>query len=185
MYTIYNPMNFTEGMRRLSLVIGVLGALCGLWTSYLIGSDLIGRITERRNFQALASSKFVVKEIAYMKSIPAPHKGEFIPSTPPDNTGVPPGFRIDSPWYYYEAQAALSGASEGWKMNRDGIKTLTFLSDGTLYTIEKQDGVKLYDRTSPSIAEYLFVLPWPLIGFALPWGILTLVSWVISGFIKT
>lgn len=55
-------MNVKEGVRRLALFLGVLGAVLGLFVSYLVLRDVLGATARYKAFELLAKSDAVQQE---------------------------------------------------------------------------------------------------------------------------
>jgi hypothetical protein len=77
---------------------------------------------------------------------------------------------------------AMPFASE---LNTGDVKTINWIK-GMSYTIESietEDGQILYPTPAPSRWLYVFAAILPLLGFALPWGLIRAVGWVGAGFV--
>ncbi len=182
---LYFPaMNAREGMRRLGLAMGALGACIGLFLAYEQGSVLLNHRSRHEAFQQLASMPIVQSELAAVNAaVAAKPKEEEPPGWKP--VAPPKGYKFEGPWVYYSALAALSGSTDGWPVGKDGIATLYF-DNKILTAIEKDTGERFYDNTEPpSFSDYLEVIMLPIVGFLLPWGAISLLTWIGAGFFKT
>jgi hypothetical protein len=82
----------------------------------------------------------------------------------------------------FNLEYAVPIASE---INTDEIKTINW-GMGKNYDIESleiEDGTTIYPTALPSRWIYLFAVILPVIGFALPWGLIRSVQWVATGFL--
>jgi hypothetical protein len=73
------------------------------------------------------------------------------------------------------------------EVNAGGIKTINW-AKGWAYTVESietEDGQTLYPTPAPSRWLYLLAAICPVLGFALPWGLIRAVGWVGAGFLAT
>ena len=61
-------MNAKEGMRRVGLVAGVLGACVGSYVSYTYSVALLEQRHQHEEFQSLASSPVVRQEVLFLKN---------------------------------------------------------------------------------------------------------------------
>jgi hypothetical protein len=102
-------------------------------------------------------------------------KDDFADIAKPLPAGVPTKFSAA------EMNEAMPFASE---LNTGDVKTINWIK-GMSYTIESietVDGQSLYPKPPPSRWLYLFAAILPLLGFALPWGLVRAVGWVGAGF---
>lgn len=161
-------MNAKEGMRRVGLVAGVLGACVGSYVSYTYSVALLDQRHQHEEFQSLASSPVVRKAVLFLKNYPAVVK-DYTPSS-------------DNP---FDAIDALFGSADGWRIDEGGIKKIYFGPNKDLKAIEKDDGATVYTTSSPPLSSYLLVLVPPVLGFLLPWGSLAVLTWIGTGFFQS
>jgi len=204
-------MSLQEGVRRLGLVAGTLGACAGAAFSIVQLSDLRHREARHAAFQHLAQSPAVQKQVTTIKSLAIPTSGTPDYATLAKQVGgavhssapitPPPGYTLDSrptPDIFNQidasqkakaveaAESALAGSTDGWWVVRDDISKIYF--DGrtkSISRIDTIDGQKLNDEAAPSTVDYLVLLAFPLAGFLLPWGLFKTAAWVGAGFAKT
>jgi hypothetical protein len=69
-------MNVKEGMRRLALLIGILGAAIGCFASYVVSRDTLSARERHRAFEQLATSDVVQQE---RKALQEEHESWFRP----------------------------------------------------------------------------------------------------------
>jgi hypothetical protein len=65
--------------------------------------------------------------------------------------------------------------------NREGIKSVTF-SDGEITLIELVNGHLMSRATPEPFYNYFLESTFPVIGFVVPWSLLKLLVWIVSGF---
>jgi hypothetical protein len=144
-------MNFREGMRRIGLTVGVMGALVTAFTAFgLFFSDL----TDHRKVQAefdsllkLPTTQVVVKTTAKNKTASA----------------------------YGEIQGHPQGIKQFWVDEKSEI-----------VWFEMDDGRTIMRTNRPtSLFWYLLYPPIVGVGFVVPWGVVHLVTWIVSGFIRS
>jgi hypothetical protein len=188
-------MNVTEGMRRLGLVVGVLGCSTGAVVAYTQLQSLLAQRGQYKSFQALVSSPTVKKEIDRMKG-----GTKDLPPPPAGYTLVTPAPQIPEtlPPDFFDWEAALCGEANGWKVNKKGIGAIHFHGNGPLSRfggipcakgtaseismIETEDGQKVYRTDPPSFWAYLLLPVFPVLGFLLPWGAIKTLTWIGVGF---
>jgi len=159
-------MNAKEGMRRLGLVAGVLGASVGSYISY----DQLRTLLEQRHryqeFQSLALSPVVRAEVL----------------SPRDSDG--PLDKLER-----ELQAEYPSKVESnhcWLLiYRGGIRSVYRGPNGDFQAIEKDDGTVIYPGSNPPHRAYLLALVPPALGFLLPWGSLAVLTWIGTGFFQS
>jgi hypothetical protein len=207
-------MNVREGMRRLGLVVGVLGAGAGTVVAY---TQLQSRLAERaqyKTFQSLVSSTVVQKEIGFLKRNPVkpgapnqqqsqqpePAGGDWFQRNAPKPFVPPRPDQWEGPAPDYSQIAALVGSSNGWKVNKGGVRAIHFwgstqekvnsrlagdVSAADISDIETDDGQKVYRTDPPGFRSYLLILVFPVVGFFLPWGALKTLTWIGLGFFQS
>jgi hypothetical protein len=161
-------MNAKEGMRRLGLVAGVLGACVGSYISYELLHPLLEQRHQHKEFQSLASSPVVRRAVLFLKNYPAVVK-DYTPAS-------------DNP---LDALDALFGSADGWRIDEGGIKKIYFGPNQELKSIEKENGATVYTTSSPPLSSYLLALVPPVLGFLLPWGSLAVLTWIGTGFFQS
>jgi hypothetical protein len=164
-------MNFKEGMRRLALVAGALGACVGAYISYVEMNSLSTQRARHNEFQSLLSTPAVQRELRFLKN------------ELPKAKDPAPAFKYahhGQDWF--DAAAAIDGATDGWVIKEAGVGKIYFGSHEEVNCISTEDGLRLYPTESPSLGSYLRALIWPILGFILPWVFLTVMTWVVTGF---
>lgn len=101
-------MNVREGMRRLGLVLGVLGASAGAFVAYDQLPPLLVRRAQYRTFQSLVTSRIVQQEVeSSKKKAFGPPTAEPAPKASRGQYRMVPDFDVF---------AALCGEVSGWKV---------------------------------------------------------------------
>lgn len=168
-------MNVMEGMRRLALLLGVVGAIFGGIFSYVEFQNLLNQKARHDRFEQLANSDVVQRERKAMSE----SEGRIL-FRAPDGT---------ERWVLKdEKDAALRSGGvviddgETATINGSGIISFRWDSNYRVESIETGDGQILYRTPAPNRWHYLFAAILPLFGFALPWGLIRAVAWVGAGF---
>ena len=158
-------MDAREGMRRLGLVAGALGAVTGLCVSYVQILGLLEQRARFKEFQSVLSSPVLQREIQFLNNRLAGNKD-------PDFSSHHHG----QGWF--DAVAAISGSTDGWKVEEGGVNKIYF-ERNEVKTIERADGEIVSKGNNPTLWPYLLL---PVLGFCVPWGTLKALTWVASGF---
>jgi hypothetical protein len=150
-------MNFTRGMQRLALFAGVLGALAGGIYAYKILRKVPSERFQHKVFESLAESN-VVKQARTKLQV-----------TKID--GVPEGASVEP----------IEGESFS-EVDSDRIKVIFWNHDWSVRFFLMQDGGYVLSGPAPSIWLYLLWFVFPIIGFAILWGTIRGLGWVVDGF---
>src|ERR1019366_7538482 len=117
-------MDFKEGMRRLALVAGIVGACVGAYVSYLQIGSLVSQRTRHDSFLSLINTPAVQKDIQLLK------------------TGLPeakdPGYSFKDAHHgqdWFDAVAAVSGSTDGWAIGEGGGSKIYFSGNGQVNCI--------------------------------------------------
>lgn len=175
-------VNFTEGLRRLGLVAGILGAGAGTILAHSQLQALMAQRSQNRKFQELVSSRGLTREVEMLKR----------------DTKLEPGWDA-LPGDFFDKLDALCGDKD-WQVNRSGIRTIHIsgVACGTtsevyqigdkqyqaaeIRMIETADGQIITRTNPPGFWAYIYVVALPVLGFLLPWGAIRLLTWVAMGF---
>ena len=168
-------MNLREGTRRLALLLGIVGAIAGGYVSFLELVTILPQQARHNRFEQLANSEAAQRERKCRSLGYASGCSELPPP-------LPPGHTLDKPKYTIENADGTPLASE---VNKGGIGTINWNRDYVVESIETQDGQTFYPIPAPSRWLYLFAAILPLLGFALPWGLIRAVGWVGAGFLAS
>lgn len=141
-------------MRRLALLLGVVGTILACSASYLELKSVWNQSARHSRFEQLAASDVVAQErksFAGWVSID-PKTGERI---------------------QWEQE-----------VNKGGIKTIHWTKNNDIESIETEDGQKLFPTPAPAASKYLLLALFPVLGFFIPWGTVRATEWVWAGFAK-
>jgi hypothetical protein len=196
-------MNLKEGTRRLALLLGVVGAICGGVASYVESQPTVKQRALHIQFDRLAASKAVAEKINILQATP-----DFVPApwvkyaeknaqTPPGKYSLsdidPPeidprtGERISSPSHVkeydpWELAAAEYGATI---IKKDGVRSIHWSKEHGVESIETDDGQILYPTAAPEAWKYVLLALFPVFGFLITWGTIRAIAWVGIGFVQT
>jgi hypothetical protein len=148
-------MNLREGTRRLALLLGVVGAIAGLFVSYLEVQSISTEKANHAKFERLATSDVVEQT----------RKTQAGWSTIDPKTGE----RVE--W--------------DQEIGKGGIKTIHWTTDSAIAFIVTDDGNFVFLTAAPSVWEYLLVVFYPILGFVIPYGLVRAVGWVAVGFVAS
>ena len=172
-------MNVKEGMRRLALLVGVLGAILGCFASYVVLRDALAARARHKAFELLATSD-VVQELRKMATVDydtlAKKYGGI--AAPPEGGNQ----QIDFSKYAEPFEKGPTPVSSD--VNKGGIRTIHWTKDLGVESIETEDGVTLYPTTTPTVWRYLLAAVFPVLGFVVPWGLVRALAWVGVGFFE-
>jgi hypothetical protein len=157
-------MNLREGTRRLALLLGVVGAICGGFASYLELQEVLSQKARHNKFEQLTASDVVRQE--RKRILDAEKQGTY---TDCDL------FPVDT--HPYKKLDCFDSV-----VNRDGIKAVAWNTDYEVYSIETLDGQTLCPTPAPAALLYLLVALFPVLGFLIPWGAIRAIGWVGAGF---
>lgn len=150
-------MNVREGSRRLALLLGSLGLLGGIVASAMLAGDYVRGYKEHREFVRL-------QQLPEVKQVLEAKSKEPIPS--------------GNPWDLYAARNDIAALSQEVKQ----INFRDSTAGSAISSFETKDGRFVYD--GGGIAQF-FVLPvLPILGFFLPYFVVTALAWVVIGFTK-
>jgi hypothetical protein len=200
-------MNAREGMRRLGLVLGVLGCVVGGVFGYLDLQNVWSSHTKFERLQSLAMKHDVAATIkAYQDSgnvgfvplheTPPPPSGFVIEKTPLGRTPQsPPADSSDwvttrqpreSTWFDQADDPAakitidLNGEEDIQSVNADKTGTISSFKLTTGELVHKPPGT--LKAHLAFIGRLFLSFCWPVGGFLIPWGIIRICVWVGSGF---
>lgn len=167
-------MNFKEGLRRIGLAAGVIGACLGLFTSYLHGTDIHYQRERHSRFETLLNSPAVQRDICFLtKDL----------SNAQDQTTLSKVYeQFHDGQNMFNAVAATSGDADGWIVNAGGVSRIYFDKKEQVTSIQDSEHNTFYSDPNPSILSYIVILVWPIIGFLIPWGVVKGFSWIVAGF---
>jgi hypothetical protein len=205
-------MNVKEGMRRLALLLGVLGATLGCFASYVVLRDAMSARARYKAFELLATSDVVQQE---RRSVQEKHESFFRPWVGPWDQYRRPPKDIVATWKSFsperrdellakmtpEQKHKLRTVIEqqtdeppGWEVvpetpspsevNKGGIGTIRWTKDLGVESIQTADGATLYPTPAPTRWTYFLAAIFPVLGFVVPWGSVRVLEWVGVGFFE-
>jgi hypothetical protein len=184
-------MNFGQGMRRLAIFLGALGAIAGGAHAYKVLKFVPSERYQHKVFEKLAASDVVKQDQSVLRS--AKEHGA-IPDGPissellnPKNTAT---FKVK------DAQAPPSTLPPDFRdwdstkpvtkpVSNNGIRVIFYKPDLTVDSFGMQDGGIVTSEPAPSVWLYLLWIAYPVLGFAVSWGAVCGLGWVIVGFHQT
>jgi len=192
-------MNVKEGMRRLALLLGILGAALGCFASYIFLNDTVEARARYKAFEVLANSEAVQQERKILQTQP-----DFIPDTAASAQKIlplPKGATSSPTKTYLDDSgnpitSAVTDEPHGWQVvdanekpepsqvKRGNIKAVHWTKDLAVESIETEDGNTLYAEPKPTLWPYLLAAIFPVLGFVIPWGSIRALAWVGFGFVE-
>jgi len=160
-------MNIREGMRRIAVVLGVIGGLVGLVMAGVVVSGTIDDAWQHFQYSRLISSAAIQDKLGHLDWF-AQHRYES------DHLDIAEGGIL----------RVHFGDGVGIENHRIYIATLEHID-----SIETTDGTIVYRSKKSSafrwIGSMLALLVFPVIGYLLPTRTAKLLVWVGDGFVKT
>jgi hypothetical protein len=181
-------MNFDRGMRRLAIFMGVLGAVTGGIYAHKVLRNIPSERYQHKVFEKLAASD-QVKQDQSMLRLAKEHGAIF--DGPISSELLNPQNTVTSK--VKDAQAppvTLPPDFKDWdstklvtkSVSTNGIKAIFYKPDLTVDYFEMRDGGIVTSVPAPSAWIYLLWIAYPAIGFAIVWGTVCGIGWVIVGF---
>jgi len=151
-----NAMNVREGMRRLGLVLGALGAAAGAVVAYIQLQPVLAQRAQYKTFQSLAVSPVVQKELEFLKTDtitrstgpPNDRLGPWslwtpVPNDWPSEVSGPwsrygdtdkptdpyAAYQVPVGWLQHAEASALGGSPEGWRVDAGRVRAIHFWKD--------------------------------------------------------
>lgn len=184
-------MNLREGMRRVGIVLGVLGFLVGGTIGYL---RLRKAWRNHTRFERLCSLPIMGGVRTAIKEGHAPPP-KTLPADVWDRTldelgiGRVPIAR-KAAWFEKHVPG-LDDPNIEWTVDVrgvDGVQTVDADKSGVITAIQLSSGEWVHKEPQTLRAHLAFfgglllLLLYPLIGFLIPWGAIRTLAWVVSGF---
>jgi len=189
-------VNFREGMRRVSIVLGLAGGSMGGILAHLEVQSLSNIRAAYRKFESVMASptmQRVSKEMsidydalakqAGGSTAPIPSFKDFVAASKTKDGG-----RGTGPFRDLADLVAASGDENGGqyllkahpllKGNRDGISKVHIDSARLVSSVELSTGESVPRTEPPQVKAYLLLLLYPVLGFLLPLGFIRLLAWV-------
>lgn len=181
-------MNFSQGMRRLAILAGVLGVVAGAFYAHEVLRSVAAERHQHKVFETMAASGVVKQEQTLLLSARAKSEGkahdyDALAKKYGGVRGVPPGLTAEP-----IPPPVLPAGFNDWdvtstEVNSDRIKTIHWKPDYSVDFFEMQDGGYLFPGVSPSAWLYLLWVAYPALGFFIAWGTVRAIRWVVIGFL--
>lgn len=199
-------------MQRLAVFVGVLGAIAGGVASYFDLSDVTATRARHNAFEQLAASDVVQQQRKLLQTGPSPASAPLFDmskatpiSAPPLTPGAvvtPKSARSSEGWVISDSPipppptgfipsgtqvdpfAAIAKPVPSYQVNKGGIQTILWTKGYAVESIVTEDGQILHPEPAPSFWQYLLPTVFPVLGFFIPWGLVTAVVWVGAGFFE-
>lgn len=156
-------MNVREGMRRVGIVLGVLGGAAGAFAGFVDARDVWNARSASNRFESLATSQAVENERRDLWD--AMQKDWFTQNAPPE-----------------ERKNLARMETKGRIPGVDGFTVEP--SAGEIVSIELSTGESVPRVNPPAVQAYLLPFLYPLFGFLLPWAAIRVLAWVGGGFFQ-
>jgi len=181
------PMYFNEGMRRLAVFAGVLGAVAGGFYAHKNLRNVPSERYQHRVFEKLAASDVVKRDQSILRLakengaiLNEPISSELL--HPRSAINLPKGLTLITP------PATLPPDFKDWDSTKpastNGIKAIFYKPDLTIDYFEMQDGGYVSSEPSPSAWSYLLWVVFPALGFFILWSAIRGIAWVGTGFFQ-
>ena len=164
-------MSSKEGVRRLSLLLGLLGVILGGFVSYQEWNLVVTQKANHKKFEELANSEVVQRE--------RNRRFQKDPIT---------GVVLDMDIKYLTSQKARDGEFAAFpsRILEGEISEIEWNKDLQVSMIKTIDGEFLPSIEEPGASRYFLMVIYPAIGFLLFWGAARIVAfiggWVVAGF---
>ncbi|MDA1315899.1 MAG: hypothetical protein O2968_21455 [Acidobacteria bacterium] len=177
----------SEGVRRLSLLLGILGACVGAAFGLEPAANIYSTL---RSWHAYEKYEQIASDHAQMLSaweeasehisIEADGQAKFVKSDP--SQGFSEAWRDNAGSWYQQREGNWVNAEEGDPL---GILEPKFSWWRSISGSRPVPPVKPCDprKSRPGFLPYLGVIALPLVGFLIPWGTVRSINWVVMGFI--
>jgi hypothetical protein len=152
-------LNFTEGTRRLALLLGVFGAILGGFVSHVELQTTLEQRARHTRFEQLGGSDVVQQE----RKCRLDGILSAFSDNPADSKVKDPKTGVVIDWS--EAQPLFPKAPYS-DPNRGGIKEIVWTKDFGVKYFESEDGQTLYPTPAPSAWEYLLIALFPSLDFS-------------------
>jgi len=174
-------------MRRLALLLGVVGAILGGFSSYLELQPVLRQRANHKRFEQLTNSPLIQQaRTSCFGSVAQSEHGPW-EDYQPQQKNLPPlpiGAKLVPPYCI----GAISDPNEGdytpSESNSSGIKTVHF-QNREIQSIDTQDGQTFYPTPAPAWWMFLLIAIFPVVGFFIPWGVVRSIVWVGAGFAQS
>ena len=180
-------VNFREGMRRLGLLLGLLGACAGAvvawdgtrtaWTAYKTHGrfESVMASPTMQNVAKAARDDANSQVVSGGATTKVPKLSTF------GDAPLSPSAHASDPW----EQAARDYNKQRILVKIDGIDQVTVDQAGLITSIYLSTGESVERTDAPHIWAFLPLLFYPALGFLIPWGAVRVITWVGGGFFES
>jgi hypothetical protein len=174
-------MNAREGMRRLAIVLGIAGSLTGSVFGYQNARDVWNARSAHKRFESLAATPAIQKDVKELVDTIQKGQSKNLSTLSDEQLQVYKNLLESTPPGERQKLARLDRRASG-----DGIDQFTIdPSTSTITSIQLSTGELLSRTPPPTLAAWIALPLYPLVGFLIPWGAIRALTWVGSGFFQS
>lgn len=199
-------MNIGEGLRRLGIVLGVVGILLGaiygyedaraVWSLHIAHQRFESLMTSPTMLRVVKAAKDQVATLSDLAADPdfsklsdderkyilgrALSKGLAPSSAPPPQTAPPGSLHV----VRSEPLPGGQGDVMDVLVNLDEFREVMVDKSGRISTIVLSTGESVPNIGPPTLTAFVLLLLYPLGGFLAPWGAIRAFAWLIAGFLS-
>jgi hypothetical protein len=178
-------VNLREGMRRLSILLGVCGGIVGASLAY---GELRATWDAHEAFAKFESTMASATMQKVAKATSKIQNDEWVKYQQPTDHGksdtIPKQNQIRSDPWQEAANEYSRKEPSGFtaNVNAGGIRQVTSDARGLITSICLSSGETIQRVEAPSTKAYLIPFLYPVFGFLIPWAAVQLLAWVGGGF---
>jgi hypothetical protein len=188
-------MNVREGMRRLGIVLGVLGSAVGILSGFESAQNLWNAHITHQRFESLMASPTmlsIAKDIKWFDTEDSKKADQL--------TADPDFLKLSDDEQKYilgrvKRQGAASPTTGGTApsderhvmdvlVNLDGVKEVIVDKSGQISSVILQTGESIPRTEQPTLMAFMSLILYPVGGFLAPWGTIRVLAWLASGFLS-
>jgi hypothetical protein len=195
-------VDFTAGMRRVAILLGVAGGVVGCVAGYPVAHELWRCRSAQERFESLMATPTIQKVAAAAREFQHDHalqlrsdtwsgEVEFDAKPGKINGGGLPETDIPAtqtkqwkpvPIFKLSQQQRKAGVILV-AVNLDGIKEVTVEYNGCVSALDLSNDDVVFPVEVPHLTAYLLLLLFPFGGFLVVWGGVRVLTWVGTGFV--
>jgi hypothetical protein len=183
-------MNFGEGMRRLGIVLGVVGGAIGMLSGYESARTVWNAHITHQRFESLMASPLMLRVAKDAKEFKAENWNEADQVAIMNALAADPDFLKLSPdaqkRVFLRVKGCTAPSEEGDVMdvlvNLGGVKEVMVDKSRLISSIELSTGESIPRTEPPTLIAFMALLLYPLGGFLAPWGAIRVLAWLVAGF---
>jgi hypothetical protein len=187
-------MNVREGMRRLGIVLGVVGCAIGILFGYESARQLWDVHTAHQRFESLMASPTMLslaKQVRWFSTENRKKAGELAADPEflklsDDEQKYILGLAKDQGFSPTLTGAAPSDENHiiDVQVNLEGVKKVNVDKFGRISLIELSTGESIPRTEPPTLMAFVGLLLYPISGFLAPWGAIRVLVWLGAGFLS-